>query len=234
MEFKHFTKDAISFLNDIARNNNKDWFEANRSRYESGLLAQSKAYVETMGQILSKKIPDIKAVPKIDGSIFRLYKDARYHKGAPFKTHQGIILWEGGSRIESSGFYLHIEPPFYSAGVGAARFSPDVLAEYRKSVMHPKLGREIIDIVGKAHKKGYVTGGNKRKMLPRGFKADGEAAELLLYDSLYLSDDTPINADFYSDVFMDRITEIFFDMVPFHKWLNGVIERAANSAKKEK
>lgn len=234
MEFKHFNKDAVTFLEDLARNNNKEWFEANRNRYEKSLLEPSKNFVTAMGEQLLKIAPNIKAIPKVDRSIFRLFKDVRFHKGAPFKTHQGILFWEGDGRLESSCFYFHIEPPFYNAGAGMATFTPEILNEYRKSLTKPKQRNEFIKIVENATKNGYVLGGKKRKTMPKGFIAEGLVEELLKYESIYLSDETPINADFYSDDFLYNLMKIYTNMLPFHRLLSDVVARAANYSKKEK
>lgn len=234
MEFKHFDKDAVVFLEELARNNNKEWFEANRSRYEKNLLEPSKKFVTAMGERLAEIAPNVKAIPKIDRSIFRLFKDVRFHKGAPFKTHQGILFWEGDGRLESSCFYFHIEPPFYNAGVGMATFTQEIINEYRKSLINPKYGKAFAIIVRNAEKNGYVLGGKKRKTTPKGFKADEVTEEFLKYESIYLSDETPINADFYSDDFLDNLMKIYTDMLPFHRWLSNVVARAAGGSKKEK
>lgn len=234
MEFKHFTKASVEFLEDIAKNNNKDWFAANRNRYDGGLLVEAKAFTELMGERLSKIAPGITYAAKVDGSIFRIYKDARYHKGSPFKTHIGIIFWEGGERLKSPCFYFHIEPPFYSIGVGMTEFLPPVLAEYRRSLQSEKYGKEFAKIIETALKQGYTIGGKKRKTLPRGIKKGVLNEELLKYDYIFLSDETPINADFYADSFMDEIMKTYKNILPFHQWLVAMNERAANYERKEK
>ena len=232
MAFTHFNKDSINFLEDLAKNNNKEWFEKNRSRYETTHLSDCKQYVEVMGERLKTIAPNIKAIPKVDKSIIRLYKDVRFHKGAPFKTHQGIILWEGSARLESSCFYFHIEPPFYSLGVGMAYFTHEILAEYRNSVVSDKYGGELEDILKNALKNHYTIGGKKRKKLPKGFTDVQKRQDLLKYDYIYLTDETPINADFYSNILLDNIFDVFSKMLPFHKWLTGVAERAETAKPK--
>ena len=228
MAFRHFPEETVRFLSDLAKNNNKDWFEDNRSRYESAFLVPAKAFIEEMGVRLKGISPKIIYEPKIDQSIFRLYRDARRHKGkAPFKTHLGIMFWEGGTRLESSCYYFHLEPPFYSAGVGMAMFTPSVLYEFRKAVTNPKGAKELSAILKTAEKEQYEIYGEKLKKLPKGFIPVKGMEDLLLFKSLYLSDETPINEDFYKDDFLDKVFHIFNKMSPYHKWLASVAEKAA-------
>ena len=69
MEFTGFGKKTLSFLKDIKRNNNKEWFEAHRSEYEKLILNPSRDFVVEMGEHLQALEPTIKAEPKINKSL---------------------------------------------------------------------------------------------------------------------------------------------------------------------
>lgn len=227
MAFRHFPPETVKFLSDLIKNNNKNWFEANRSIYENYVLAPAKAFVEEIGPRLKKISPGIIYEPKVDRSIFRLYRDARRYRGkAPFKTHLGIMFWEGGGRLESSCYYLHIEPPFYSAGVGMPMFTPEMLFEFRKTVTEPKGAKELAAILKTAEKEHWQIFGDKLKKEPKGFTPVKGMEDLLLFKSLYLSDETPINEDFYKDDFTDAVFSVFEKMRPYHKWLASIAEKA--------
>lgn len=234
MVFKHFTKESVKFLEDIAKNNNKDWFSLNRKRYDQGILVEAKAFVESIGERLSKIDPGISYNPKVDGSIFRIYKDARFHKGAPFKTHTGIIFWHGEERLKVPCFYFHLEPPFYNIGVGMAEYSPAIVAEYRKTLQNPKQCADFIKMIDSVLKNGYNIRGKKRKNLPRGVTGGVGSDEYLKYDCFYINDETPINDDFYSDSFADSLMQAFTKMLPFLQWLVALTERVAKNAEKVK
>ncbi|MDQ1243708.1 MAG: hypothetical protein QG565_48, partial [Campylobacterota bacterium] len=70
MEFKGFNG-ALSFLNEIRKNNNKEWFEAHRDEYEKIILNPSKAFVVEMGEHLLALEPTVDAEPKINKSLFK-------------------------------------------------------------------------------------------------------------------------------------------------------------------
>lgn len=235
MEKIYWTRESVKFLEDIARNNNKEWFADNKSVYDNAIVLPAKRFVEDMGSELKKIIPAISYAPKIDGSIFRIYKDARINKGkAPYKTHLGIVFWEGHSRLESSCFYFHVEPPFYFSGVGMARFSAEILAEYRKSLNNKNELAELAAIKKDAEKRYYEFKGEKLKNIPKGFEAlnkDGE--DFLKYKTLYLSDEMPINNDFYSPELFNGVLASFKNMLPYHKWLSRIIKRAEDKKNAE-
>lgn len=103
-------KDILSFLKKLAANNNREWFQLNRSKYES-----SKTELEDIVASLIKEIAvfdnDIKFVSPKD-CVFRIYKDVRFsHDKSPYKTNMGAIIRKAGrSGPNYAGYYLHFEP----------------------------------------------------------------------------------------------------------------------------
>ena len=103
-----FPQSTIKFLTALSKNNNKEWFEKNRERYDFELLHPAMQFVIDLGEKLSELSPNIYAIPKIDKSIFRLYRDVRFSKNkAPFKTNLGLYFWEG-TRKENGMFGIFI------------------------------------------------------------------------------------------------------------------------------
>lgn len=225
MEKTYFTKDAINFYENLKKNNNKEWFAENRNIYDTIVIPQTKEYIIDMGQKLKTIVPDINYAPKIDGSIFRIHKDARINKGkAPFKTHLGIIFWTGNARLENPCFYLHIEPPFYYTGVGMAKFEKDVLLSYRELVNNKKYTKTLEDIKNTAEKNYYNINGDTLKNVPKNIEAVNEiSAYFLKYKYIYISDEMPINKDFYSENLFDYTYNIFHNLLPFFNFLKEVV-----------
>jgi len=113
MEFVGFPPQTLEFLQQIRENNDKEWFQTHKEEYKKFILEPSRAFVEEMGEHLMALEPTIHAIPKINHSLFRIYRDIR-RMGAdkrPIKSRIGIIFWQGrGSRLQSSSFYLHFSP----------------------------------------------------------------------------------------------------------------------------
>ena len=76
-----FVGRLLHFLNDLSKSNQRDWFQANKSRYETELLEPSLAFIEAMAAPLEKISPHFRAVPKkVGGSLMRIYRDVRFAK----------------------------------------------------------------------------------------------------------------------------------------------------------
>ena len=132
MQFSGFPKEGIKFLENLIQNNSKEWLETHKEEYERFILSPNKAYVEEMGEHLQVLVPTIHAIPKINKSLFRIYRDARFHLDDPIKERIGIIMWQGpGHRMQSSSFYMHYAPNEVLVAAGIRNFKPPLLQHYR-------------------------------------------------------------------------------------------------------
>ena len=158
-------------------------------------MEPAQAFIEGMGARLKKLSPGIHAYPRINRSIFRIYKDVRFSKDkSPYKTHLGIWLWEGeGAKFESSGYYFHLEPPNILLGVGIHIFSKNLLKAYREAVVDPVAGDALVKAVQEVSQKGcYNLGEEHYKRVPRGYDPERPNAELLDYSYQRYFDMHPI------------------------------------------
>ncbi len=216
-----FPEITRSFLSALSRNNNKEWFEKNRIRFDFEFLQPAVQFVIDLGEKLTELSPNINAIPKIDKSIFRLYRDVRFSKNkAPFKTNLGLYFWEGsGKKMECPGFYFHIEPKLFFLGAGMYQLTKDQLKKYRELVSDPAKGKELKDIISKLLKNNkYQLGGKTYKKTPRGFDPDYKYNELILHSGIYI---------YYESKNFDELTKkdpvnfsftIYKETYPFHKW----------------
>src|SRR5205807_4936959 len=90
--FGGFRPAAFQFLRDLARNNQKAWFEANRDVYEREVRDPMRLLVETLDAKLGSIAPEIVGDPK--RSMFRIHRDVRFSKNkSPYKTNAGAWLY---------------------------------------------------------------------------------------------------------------------------------------------
>jgi uncharacterized protein (TIGR02453 family) len=216
-----FPKKTISFLKKLSRNNTREWFEANRDKYNSDFLEPCFQFVVDMGDKLQDLDPDIVAIPKIDKSIFRLHRDVRFSKDkTPYKTNAGLYFWNGKvKKMEASGFYFHLEPKYFGVGLGMYMFPPHLLKKYRDVVSNTASSKELHQIVRSLEKKGYSIGGQKFKKTPKGYDPNIKYPGYLLFEGIYAwfeSDDFKKLADGKT---VNFIFKIFKDMLPLHRWL---------------
>ncbi len=217
-----FPEITRKFLTALTRNNNKEWFEKNRERFDFEFLQPAIQFVIDLGERLQELSPNIIALPKIDKSIFRLHRDVRFSKDkSPYKTNLGLYFWEGRrKKMECPGFYFHIEPKNFFLGAGMYVFTKELLNKYREVVSDPSKGKElklIIDLILKNKK--YQLGGKTFKKVPRGFDPEYKYSDLLLHSGVYVyyeSDDFKILTE--KDP-VDFAFKTFKDLYPLHKWL---------------
>jgi uncharacterized protein (TIGR02453 family) len=107
-KFNGFPKAYFSFFNNLKKNNSKQWFEKHRGEYDEFVMNPAREFVAGMGEKLRKIAPEVRAIPKINKSLFKINRDVRFSKDkSPYKTYMGIWLWDGDrKRMECSGFYL--------------------------------------------------------------------------------------------------------------------------------
>jgi uncharacterized protein (TIGR02453 family) len=227
--FTGFSKSTVSFFRDLARNNNRVWFERHREDYDCHVLEPAKSFIVAMGARLKTIVPGIAAIPRVDKSIFRIHKDTRFSLDpAPYKTNMGLYFWESDlPRLETAGFYVHLEPPDLMLGAGMYEIPKTLLERFRRAVVGPKTGRELTKIIEAAKSRpGWEVGGEHYKRIPAGYDASHPNAELLKHTGLWIGRETKVPEEFYSEKFLDYCLEAFTPLVPLQRWLVALRKRA--------
>ena len=221
MEFKGFDRDIVTFFEELAANNEREWFLANRERYDNSVMNPSRSFVSSMGPRLQEIAPDIVAVPLVNKALFRLNRDVRFSRDkSPYKTHMGIFMWQGNrKRMENPGYYFHLEPEMYMVGVGLYMFSKELMERYREAVDDDKLGPELEKAVDLVRSRGYSVGDKNYKRVPRGYDKDHPRAELLMYGGLTAIEQGAIPDWVFGEEIIDQLMRRFEEMSPIQEWL---------------
>ena len=135
--YASFTPHTISFLKQLKKNNNRDWFNENKTRYEENVLDVALNFIQSMHDPLLEFAPHFTAIPKrMGGSLMRVYRDTRFSKNkTPYKTNIGIqFRHEQAKDVHSPGYYVHIDPGEVFLGVGMWRPAPEALAGIRQRI----------------------------------------------------------------------------------------------------
>ena len=225
--FTGFPEETVTFLSSLAKNNKKVWFDAHRADYDKYLMEPARAFTEALGERLTAIAPGIIAEPRVNGSIFRIYRDTRFSKDkTPYKTHLGIFCWEGeGPKMECPGFYFHLQPPNLMLGGGIHIFSKPLLEEFRRSVVHPQHGHDLA-VAATGVSKMFEIGGRHYKRVPTGYDKDTPYAPFLLFNGLTAGVEEPIPPILHTSMIVDHCMWVFEEMVPVHSWLLGLSARA--------
>ncbi len=225
MEFNGFSKKTLPFLESIRKNNNKEWFEAHKAEYQELILNPSRAFVEEMGEHLMALEPTINFAPKINQSLFRIYRDTR-RMGAnklPIKHRIGIIFWQGrAKRLQSSSFYMHFSPEELFVAVGVRWFEKPLLDAYREYIKNDEKRAELADILENVTSKGYSIIEKGYKRYPRGFTKEMENVELSLYKGMatYKTLDPHLIED--GEKLLDTLYTIYEDMFALQQFMYEV------------
>jgi uncharacterized protein (TIGR02453 family) len=109
---RYFSRATIDFLRELDLNNRRDWFNANKDRYEEHVKAPALKFISDVAPHLKKISPHFKADARpVGGSLFRIYRDVRFSKDkSPYKTHVGIRFPHVTAKdVHGPGFYMHID-----------------------------------------------------------------------------------------------------------------------------
>lgn len=220
MQFTGFPKEGLSFLSDIIINNSKEWLDDHKDAYEKYILIPNKAYVEEMGEHLQILVPTIHAIPKINKSLFRIYRDARFHRLDPIKERIGIIFWQGAThRMQSSSFYMHYDPFEIFVATGIRNFKAPLLSIYREYIKNDAKRETLHHILEELKSKGYSIPEAQYKRYPLGLDKDDTYAYLYLYGSMYAYTTFPPDETFHSEAIIDKNFKIYEDMLDLHQWV---------------
>jgi uncharacterized protein (TIGR02453 family) len=107
----YFGEDTFAFLRELKRNNDREWFNANKDRYEESVKEPFLQFINDVGPPLRKVSRNLVADPRpTGGSMFRIYRDVRFSKDkSPYKTHVGAHFPLGRGEA-APGYYFHLEP----------------------------------------------------------------------------------------------------------------------------
>ena len=171
---RHFTPTTFAFLRALAENNNRDWFQANKERYEEVVREPALQFIRDFAPHLQQISPFFQADDrKSGGSMFRIFRDIRFSKDkSPYKTHTGIQFRHvEGKDAHAPGFYLHLEPRRIFAGVGSWHPAGEALAMIRNRIVKDPNGWKKA-ITNKAFARNFELTGESLKRPPRGYDPD--------------------------------------------------------------
>lgn len=219
------SKDTFQFLNELKQNNNRDWFQENKPRYEEAKNEFEK-FIDAL----------IVEITKFDNSIghhaakdciFRIYRDVRFSKDkSPYKTHMGAHITASAKRSEihsRAGYYVHIGPGESMLAGGAYMPQGPWLKAIRKEIDYN--ADELKKIINGTSFKKYFgeIDGEKLKKAPQGYQPDHPEIELLRYKS-FLGSHKVSDKEVNSDGFLKHCTEVFKALYPFDQFLNKAMD----------
>jgi len=174
-----FSGNTFTFLAELAANNDRAWFEANKARYEALVREPALDFIAAMAPSLSKFAPNFRADPrKMGGSLMRVFRDTRFSRDkSPYKTNIGIQFRHAlGKDVHAPGFYLHVANDECFLGVGCWHPEADALGRIRDRIAEDS-ERWFAVRDDKKFRALWALSGDRLARPPRGYAADHPAID---------------------------------------------------------
>ena len=128
------TTKIIGFLRDIAAHNNREWFIANRKRYDEA-HGEFENGVEKFLPAIVEFDPSVMHLTAKD-CMYRFYRDVRFSPDkSPYKRHFGAFISAKGKKSLHGGYYIHIQPGNCFVAAGSYWLPTNILTACRNEIM---------------------------------------------------------------------------------------------------
>lgn len=220
------TRRILTFLDDLTRNNNREWFHEHKAEYDfcrKDFEQFTQEWIDRMTQVE----PEIRGLQPKD-CIWRIYRDTRFSQDkTPYKDHFGsFIAPKGGKKSPLAGYYVHLQPGHCMFAAGIWCPEPDLLKAIRQSLYDN--ADEMEELMAAPQFRKYFSDFDTDWMLkkvPAGFPQDFPHADWLKRKTFTVScalDSKTIT----SPNFLDKVMEICQAAKPVNDFLNYTFEEA--------
>ena len=220
----HFDAKLFRFLGELSLNNHREWFEANKERYQREVRDPFLRFISDFAPHLEKISDHWVADPRPSGgSFFRIHRDVRFSKDkTPYKTHAAAQFRHArGKDVHAPGYYLHLDPTGCFVGVGMWHPDPDSLKKIRAAIMgKPKKWKSLIG--SKTFQAEWSLSGDALARAPKGIDPEHP-----LIGDLKRTDFIAITQlkqrEVCSSGFVDRFAKLCRSAAPFNGFLTEAI-----------
>ncbi len=214
----------FEFLKELTLNNNKEWFNDNKNKYQQA-KDDFESYINELIVLVHNIDPKI-GHPHAKDCIFRIYRDVRFSKDKlPYKNNFGAYIAHGGRKSPYAGYYLHIEPDNSFIGGGIYCPQPNILKTVRETIIENT--DEYLNIIhNRTFKKTFPEiWGERVKTAPKGFSKNDPNIDLVRPKSYALVTNLS-DEEIQSPKLDKQAIKIFKLMKPFNDFLNIAIKES--------
>ncbi|MDO4879873.1 MAG: DUF2461 domain-containing protein [Capnocytophaga sp.] len=215
------SENIFSFLKELSKNNNRDWFSQHKKEYESARL-EMEIFCQSVHNQIAKE--DFLSEAKV----YRIYRDIRFSKDkTPFKEHFGGYFARKQPQ-HRGGYYIHISPT--ENFIGGGFFAPNTqdLFRIRKEIeLYPDEFQEIMNNEKIQKLFGDTLWGEELKTAPKGFDKQSPALSFLRKKQFLLKRDFTINEVLSTD-FQEEVVKSFLALRPFYDFMTTALTTDLN------
>jgi uncharacterized protein (TIGR02453 family) len=197
---------ALEFLRELEANNDRDWFKANRARYDESLLGPARGLADRLGHLGQPHY-------------FRPYNNVRFRPGPPLKEHLGVAIGYGGA----GGYYFDLSLDGLLVAAGLHRPAPDQLERFRAAINDERKAAAFERTVAIAHSAGMALAEPELKRAPRGYPSDHPRLERLRLREITVARRHPLEPWLHKPR-CDQLVESELDAAaPLVKWIADTV-----------
>ncbi len=227
----YFRPEALTFLRNLARHNDREWFQPRKAAFEAELKEPMLAVIRKVTDAMLDFAPSF--VRPAEKCLFRIYRDTRFSNDKrPYKSH--VAAWwshQGLEKTSGAGYYFHISPKEVIVAAGAYMPEKDQLsqirhwlldhhAEFRKLLQKPAVRKAFVEFEG-----------NPLTRPPKGFPSEHPGMDLIHCRQWGLAATLPPETAFKKD-FAATLVRYFKIAAPVVDALNTPIAAAQTPKKR--
>jgi uncharacterized protein (TIGR02453 family) len=215
-------KSSLTFLQQLAKNNDREWFKDNKASYEAG-----RENVAEFAQALMDRLSETDVLGTESGkkSLFRIYRDVRFSKNKdPYKTNfAGQFVRDG--KLRRGGYYYNVSPTGDRRSfIGGGFYG---MEKHDLKRMREELAVDASELREIIADKDFVLQGEQLKTAPQGYPKDHPNIDLLRYKQFYAGR-TFTDKEVLSKDFLDMAHEATLTLRPFFDYFTDVLTTNAN------
>ena len=228
------TQLILQFLNDVAANNNRPWFQQHKDEYQTAKSDYENGITQAI-EALAAFDPEI-AHLTVKDCVYRFYRDIRFSDDkSPYKRHFGAYICAHGKKALRGGYYLHVEPGNCMLAVGSYWLPTNILTSCRNEIMdniddwrRAVENEKFVHFFGLPNenewgKSGKGFGLEALKTCPSGFPRDYEYIQYLRMKDYCCWKRVP-DSFFEGENWLEEMVKVFKVAKPMMDFVNGVID----------
>jgi uncharacterized protein (TIGR02453 family) len=193
---------ALEFLRELEANNDRDWFKANRARYDESLVAPARELAERLDHLGQPRF-------------FRPYNNLRFRPGPPLKENLGVAIGYGAA----GGFYFDLSLDGLLVAGGLYHPESDQVERFRAAIDDPRKASAFERSVGRAQRAGLSLGEPELRRAPRGYPINHPRVERLRLKRVIVSRRHPLEPWLHEPL-CDQLVQSELEAArPLVKWL---------------
>ena len=224
MTTRYFSPRLFAFLNDLADNNNREWFKEHQDEYERHVREPALDFINDFATPLEGISPHFVADSRrVGGSLFRIQRDTRFATDkTPYKENTGMQFRHALAKdVHAPGFYVNLQPGECYMGVGLWRPETKVAYAIRERIdRDPNAWKRVTR--GKRFTDVFTVTGESLSRPPKGYSEDHPLIEDLKRKD-FIASTHLTQRQITSDQFMKEFTDYCKRAVPFMKFLCAAV-----------